>query len=216
VRLTAETDRIDAELQLGRADAALVGEIKRLVLRDPYDERLRERLMLALYRSGRQAEALSAYHDARTTLVHNFGIEPSARLRDLQRRILQHDPTLDPPCLDAASRPAPGTVGMRVPTATAATDTNTVAGVGTAPNCVSHVLGDFGWAVWFTNEPDGSRTYIITDARTGDVIRHGRQEHWDDVLLAAISDLYPPSNEGLPGKRRGPRPDSARPDASPV
>ena len=216
LRLTAETDRIDAELQLGRADTALVGEITRLVLRYPYDERLRERLMLALYRSGRQAEALTAYHDARRTLVRDFGIEPSARLRDLQRRILQHDPALERPPQEPTHGHAPATVGRRVPTAP--TNTGTVTGVGTSPGSSSlgHVLGDFGWSVWFTNEPNGSRTYIITDARTGDVIRHGRQEHWDDVLLAAISDLYPPSEEGLPGIPRGPRPGSIRPDASPV
>ena len=198
MRLTAVTDRIDAELQVGRANTALVGEIERLVLRYPYDERLRERLMMALYRSGRQAEALAAYHDARTTLVRDFGIEPSVRLRDLERQILQHDSALELPRLDATS--------------------GTVKSVGAAPECPrpDHARGDFGWSVWFTNEPDGSRTYIITDARTGAVLRHGRQDHWDDVLLAAISDLYPPSDEGLAGMRQGPRPGPVNPAASPV
>ena len=67
-----------------------------------------------------------------------------------------------------------------------------------APN-LERVLGDFGWTFMFTNEPDGSRSYVILDAATGDFIRHGREDEWDDVLLAAITDLYPPSAEGLAG-----------------
>ena len=212
LRLTVETDRIDAELQLGRADAALVGEIERLVLRCPHDERLRERLMLALYRSGRQAEALAAYHEARTILVSDFGIEPSVRLRDLQRSMLQHDPSLEPPRPEVTHSHAPGGVTGEVPTATA--DVGTVMGVSTGAHSHSllRVFGDFGWSVWFTNEPDGSHTYVITDAKTGDIIRHGCREHWDDLLLAAITDLYPPSEEGLAGSRRGQQPGLAAPE----
>jgi ABC-type transport system substrate-binding protein/DNA-binding SARP family transcriptional activator/DNA-binding beta-propeller fold protein YncE len=96
-RLAAEIDRVDAGLELGWADVAFIRDIHRLVDRYPHDERIRERLMLALYRSGRQAEALEAYRDTRMMLLNDFGIDPSERLRALERAILRQDPTLDAP-----------------------------------------------------------------------------------------------------------------------
>jgi YVTN family beta-propeller protein len=94
VRLGALEDRIDADLMLGR-DSELVGELERLIAAHPLRERLRAQLMLALYRSGRQAAALDAYQRARQTLVSELGIEPGPALRDLERRILAHDPALE-------------------------------------------------------------------------------------------------------------------------
>ena len=79
----------------------LIGELETLVERHPFRERLRAQLMLALYRSGRQAEALEAYQDARRTLVEELGIEPGRELEELQRAILAQEPTLD----DAARPP---------------------------------------------------------------------------------------------------------------
>jgi DNA-binding SARP family transcriptional activator len=93
--LAARTGRVDASLVMGGGDAGLVADIRGLIERSPFDERLREQLMLALYRSGRQAEALAAYQEARQMLVGQYGIEPTARLRDLERAILLHDPALD-------------------------------------------------------------------------------------------------------------------------
>jgi DNA-binding SARP family transcriptional activator len=211
LRLSAEIDRIEAELQLGRADAALVSEIERLVSRRPHDERLRERLMLALYRSGRQAEALTAFHDARAILVSDFGIEPSVRLRSLQRSILQHDPALEAPHRGHIRVEEPGST-TRAANANTATGTLPGACTGAGASALARGFGDFGWSVWFTNEPDGSRSYVLTDVRTGEVIRHGCREHWDDVLLAVISNLYPPSREGLRRSGRDEEPDAARRD----
>ncbi|MFZ0380039.1 MAG: AfsR/SARP family transcriptional regulator, partial [Solirubrobacteraceae bacterium] len=88
--------RIEAELALGR-DATVVGDLERLVREHPYRERLRGQLMLALYRTGRQADALAAYQAARRTLVQELGIEPSAELRELEQRMLRHDPSLSTP-----------------------------------------------------------------------------------------------------------------------
>ncbi|HEX8025759.1 MAG TPA: BTAD domain-containing putative transcriptional regulator, partial [Candidatus Limnocylindrales bacterium] len=88
-------DRIDAELELGR-HAALVGELEALVDRSPLRERLRGQLMLALYRSGRQADALAAYHEARRTLDDELGLEPGRALQALEGAILRQDPALDP------------------------------------------------------------------------------------------------------------------------
>jgi DNA-binding SARP family transcriptional activator len=92
-RLAALEQLIEARLALG-AHAELVGELEALIADHPYRERLRAQLMLALYRSERQADALQAYQDARTTLVEELGIEPGQRLRELERAILGQDPVL--------------------------------------------------------------------------------------------------------------------------
>ena len=84
------------DLALGR-HADVVGELEMLVSRNPYRERLRGQLMLALYRSGRQAEALAAYRDTRRVLDEELGIEPGQELRELERRILAQDERLSAP-----------------------------------------------------------------------------------------------------------------------
>src|SRR5262245_20575235 len=93
-RLVAVEERIEADLALGRHDD-LVGELESLVTKNPLRERLRAQLMLALYRSGRQSEALAAYQEARSTLVEELGIEPGRPLRELHQAILNQDPLLD-------------------------------------------------------------------------------------------------------------------------
>jgi DNA-binding SARP family transcriptional activator len=94
LRLDALEERIDAELALGR-DSALVGELEALVAEHPLRERPRAQLMLALYRSGRQVEALEAYQAGRHALVEELGIEPGRALRELEKAILQQEPALD-------------------------------------------------------------------------------------------------------------------------
>jgi DNA-binding SARP family transcriptional activator/DNA-binding beta-propeller fold protein YncE len=96
LRLVAVEGRIDADLELGR-HAELVGELEGLVREHPLRERPRAQLMLALYRCGRQAEALDAYRDARTLLVSELGLEPGPALRELEAKILDHSPELAPP-----------------------------------------------------------------------------------------------------------------------
>ena len=96
LRLAALTERIDADLQLGHHDA-LIGELEGLVARYPLQERLRGQLMLALYRAGRQADALRVYKETRRVLVDELGIEPSKELQQLEHAILVHDPSLEPP-----------------------------------------------------------------------------------------------------------------------
>ena len=93
-RIETIEERIAAELDLGR-HAELVGELEHLVHELPVRERLCGQLMLALYRSGRQAEALEAFQDVRQKLVDELGIDPGTELRDLQGAILRHDPALD-------------------------------------------------------------------------------------------------------------------------
>jgi DNA-binding SARP family transcriptional activator len=102
LRLEALSDRIAADLELGRGD--VVGELEALVAEHPLRERLRGQLMLAIYRSGRQAEALAAYQEARRALVDELGLEPGRELRELEQAILRQDPVLDPA---PAAEPAP-------------------------------------------------------------------------------------------------------------
>jgi DNA-binding SARP family transcriptional activator len=94
LRLTAIEEQAQVELDLGR-HVELVGTVERLVREFPLRERLRGQLMLALYRSGRQAEALEAFQEVREKLVHELGIEPGAELRELQRAILRQDAALE-------------------------------------------------------------------------------------------------------------------------
>ena len=93
-RLAALEARIDADLAAGR-HGALAGELDALAAAHPHRERLQAQRMLALYRAGRQADALAAYREARDAL-DDLGIEPSAELRTLERRILEQDPSLSP------------------------------------------------------------------------------------------------------------------------
>ena len=104
LRLVALEDRLDARLHLG-GGAELTGELEGLVGEFPLRERLRGQHMLALYRAGRQADALSAYQDARHALVEGLGIDPSPALVELERLILQQDASLTP---TPAPRAAPG------------------------------------------------------------------------------------------------------------
>ena len=95
LRLAAVEERIDAELALGR-QLALVPELEALATEHPYRERFRAQLMLALYRSGRQAEGLAVYRQTRTLLRDELGLEPDVELQELERAILLQDPALRP------------------------------------------------------------------------------------------------------------------------
>lgn len=95
LRLVALERRIDADLALGRR-AELVGELETLTRQHPYREALRAQLMLALYGSGRQAEALGVYRETRSLLVDELGIEPGPAIQQLEQAILRHDAALIP------------------------------------------------------------------------------------------------------------------------
>jgi DNA-binding SARP family transcriptional activator/ABC-type branched-subunit amino acid transport system substrate-binding protein len=95
-RLGALELRIDADIALGR-HADIVAELEGLVARHPARERLRGQLMLALYRSGRQSDALQSFRDGRSALLEELGIEPGPDLRALETAILRQDPALAPP-----------------------------------------------------------------------------------------------------------------------
>jgi predicted ATPase len=113
-RLVALEARVEADLARG-SHRALVSELKQLQAEHPTREQLAVQLMLALYRSGRQAEALEVFRDARVSLVEAAGVEPGAELQQLHAAILRQDPSLDLPTpaeplpreLDAAGREMP-------------------------------------------------------------------------------------------------------------
>ncbi len=108
LRLTAVEELAEAELALGR-HVPLVARLEALVAEHPLRERLRGQLMTALYRSGRQAEALAAYRAGREKLVEELGIEPGAELQELERAVLRQDSRLDLP----GSAPVPGAAPAR-------------------------------------------------------------------------------------------------------
>ncbi len=95
-RLGSLEDRIEADLALGR-ESRLVAELERLVREHPVRERMRGQLMLSLYRTGRQADALECYRVGRRAMIDELGIEPGRALQDLEAAILRHDAALDPP-----------------------------------------------------------------------------------------------------------------------
>ncbi|MFE9887999.1 BTAD domain-containing putative transcriptional regulator [Streptomyces scopuliridis] len=103
LRLDVMEDRFEAELACGRHQGVL-GELVSLVAAEPLRERLCRQLMLALYRCGRQAEALSVFTRVRHALVEEYGLEPSRDLQLLQQSILTHDPSLVAPVEAAADR----------------------------------------------------------------------------------------------------------------
>lgn len=124
-RLAATEERIRLDLQLGRHHE-IIGELAALAVEQPFRERLQEQLMLALYRSGRQAEALDAYRGVRARFVKELGIEPGPELRRLHHDMLARPSRLDPP------RTAPqGTVPPDL------------AGVGPVPRQLQADLPDF-------------------------------------------------------------------------
>ena len=108
-RLQLTESRLDMDLEQG-CHAEAVSELTALTAAHPLRERLRELLMLALYRSGRQAEALAVYADTRRLLAEELGVDPRPGLRELQHRILQADPGLAEP---SAPQPEPATASIR-------------------------------------------------------------------------------------------------------
>jgi DNA-binding SARP family transcriptional activator len=120
LRLTALEARFDALLALGR-HAEATGELERATEEHPLREGLARRLMIALYRSGRQADALRAYTRTRTVLAEELGLDPTPELADLQTAILNHDPELAAPTGPLVASAAPPAVAAAVPTDGAST-----------------------------------------------------------------------------------------------
>lgn len=160
-RLDTLESRIEADLALGR-HAALVTELRELVRQHPLRERLRGQLMLALYRSGRQSEALEAYADARRKLVEEVGLDPGPELQRLQQAILAHDPGLTSP----SSRPRRRTAGRRFLVAGSAAALALLAALATAV-----VIGRDGNGARVAAVAPGEGVIVALDASTGAIRR---------------------------------------------
>ncbi len=149
--LAALEVRVEADLAAGR-HAELVGELQQLTSRHPWRERLHAQLMLALYRSGRQGDALEAYREAREVLVEQLGVEPGAELHDLHEAILAHAPGIDvPPDTSSPSaderdgrQTSPGALsdrGLSAPSNRTVGRENDVAAVGTVTLLFTDLVG---------------------------------------------------------------------------
>jgi predicted ATPase/DNA-binding SARP family transcriptional activator len=115
-RLGAIVEGVELDLELGR-HGELLGQLEALVIAYPFQERLVQLQMLALYRSGRQTDALAAFHSARGRFVEELGIEPSQQLRDLHEDVLRHSAELSPPrgvATDTTLEPQPRTAAVSV------------------------------------------------------------------------------------------------------
>src|ERR671922_40314 len=176
-RLAAVEQRVEAELALGR-HAELVPELEGLVREQPLRERLRGQLMLALYRCGRQADALQVYRSGRRLLDEELGLEPDDELQRLERAILNHDPSLNAPVMAGVKRPsveqrrrgASHTEAQVPPDSVAVIDPqrSRVVGhvlVGRRPVALAIGHG----SVWVANADDGTVSRIHPDRR--EVIR---------------------------------------------
>ncbi|HEX5895988.1 MAG TPA: BTAD domain-containing putative transcriptional regulator [Thermoleophilaceae bacterium] len=176
LRVAAVEHLIDAKLALGR-HAEVIGELESLVGEYPYREHLRAQLMLALYRSDRQADALQAFQDARRALVEELGIEPGERLRELERAVLAQDPELgysapravEPPAEPPAEAPPDGRAAEPAPLETGATPS--------ARRLVSIVFADLVGSTALAEQLDPESMHGVLDRFTemcSEVIeRHG-------------------------------------------
>jgi DNA-binding SARP family transcriptional activator/streptogramin lyase len=153
-RLSAQLDLIDCELASGR-HAEVVPELEMLAGRYPLRERLHAQLMLALYRSGRQADALAVYHEARRRLTDELGLEPGSELRELQKAVLSQDPSLAAPAPNREVLASPRRrwyalaagllAALALTTGLAfALDNETTAAKSLAPNSVGFIDADTG------------------------------------------------------------------------
>jgi len=171
LRLVALEDRIDADLALGRI-GPLVGELRELVAEHPLRERLRAQLMAALYRSGRQADALEVYRQGRAVLSTELGIEPGPALRELERAILQQDPALGAPAVP------PLRVGMRLRRRW------------WVPALIIVAAGATAAGLLLTRESSGSAQPVVVYPHSVAVIDPANSRIVDDVLVGAYPTTF--------------------------
>jgi DNA-binding SARP family transcriptional activator len=183
LRLICVEERVEADLALGAA-GELVGELQRLTAEQPLRERLRGQLMLALYRSGRQADALEAYRELRSVLAEELGLEPAPALRELEAAILRQDASLEAP---AAPPPASAPAPARKPVTVLCAELGTATG-GLDPEALDAVLGDAVAVLGTTVERHGGRLAAMAGERVLGVFGDPTL-HEDDALRAARAAL---------------------------
>ena len=202
--LLALDRRIDADLEVGR-HRELVGELEALVAEHPYREGFRARLMLALYRSGRQADALEAYRQARAALLDDLGIDPSKELRELEAAILRHDSELESVSRAVPSNlpaPARALVGRELELAAVtallrAPDTRLVTLTGPggtgktrlALESAAELRGDFGGGVFFADlAPLPDATLVGPTLARALGVRDASEDAFVERVTASLGD----------------------------
>ena len=199
MRLVALEERIAADLALGR-HADVAPELEALLARHPLRERLRGHVMLALYRSGRQAEALEAYQDARRVLSDELGIEPSEELRDLERRILRQDPALAP-----ARRGSSGaTAASAPPPRRASPIIGREADAGTLAERLARALRGERQIVVVSGEAGAGKTTLVEAFLRDPVVAAARVGHGRCMEQRGAAEPYMPVLEMLEGLCRAP------------
>jgi DNA-binding SARP family transcriptional activator len=192
LRLSALERRVEAELELGE-HARLVAELEEAVTQEPLREPLRAALMLTLYRSGRQAEALERYREGRGLLVEELGIEPGPALQELERAILRQEPGLLQPV--AAPAPARGAVigvgadlaGLLAPLCA---DGRELLLVELAPNAEELARLSAGLDV-ARAESTSIRTACFTSAAPADDLRRLADEQGAELLVVRSAEALP-------------------------
>jgi len=206
LRLGTIEDRLDADLTLGR-HGELVAELRSLVDEHPARERLRADLMLALYRSGRQAEAVEVFHAGRALLGDAYGLDPSGQLVDLASAILANDPALDlAPSADTRSEPPRELSAPAEPTrkivSVLAVDLSIGRADGSAPDpeAIAGTVPKIAEGVRATLAARGATVLALEGTDAVAVFGHP-QVHEDDAIRAvtAADDLIerPPGAEGF-------------------
>ncbi len=210
-RLAALEGRVEADLTVGRAPE-LVGELSALVAEHPYRERLHRDLVLALYRSDRQAEALEACRATRRALVDELGIEPSRALAELERAILRHDPALvvpaagrGPPSSPSPERRRPAGSGRPPPRALLA---RAIVGRDAVTARLEELLAagaDSGRVVAIAGEAGLGKTRLVTDLldraqERGRMVLEGRASPLEAALpLGVLQDALREERRAWPG-----------------
>src|SRR5205823_4521609 len=190
MRLQALETRIDADLHLG-CHADVITELRRLVARDPLRERLHAQLMLALYRDGRQAEALAAYQRARQVLVEELGAEPGTGLRDMHQQVLTGDPALAfvPPAPAVPPVPGPASASSAAPPAASPAPAGLPREL---PAAVPHFTGRAGALAVLTellDRPEFSATVVISAINgTAGVGKTALAVHWAHQVSQRFPD----------------------------
>jgi DNA-binding SARP family transcriptional activator/ABC-type transport system substrate-binding protein len=181
-RRAARSERVEVALALGH-HGELVPELERTVAAEPLDERVLRQLMLALYRSGRQADALARYRDGRRRLVDELGIEPSAELRGLEQAILRHDPRLAVP---PRALPANGSRGS------ARRSRLAVGGTVVALACASAVViaASLNAGEGKTAAPIAGDAIAIVDAQTSHLVGSIPLQSRPGAITAAAGSLW--------------------------